>query len=134
MPPWALTVPLARTSQTQFCRWLTTIRRPVPEPAGTGRVSQRLAESAYSLVRVVSFSPPVWVSPWRDWKRMTADRVQSPNVPSTGPALQPRELSRRWAFSVPAVAPAGEPITRDASTASTTSSGVASRAGVRFMG
>src|SRR6478736_4701263 len=124
MPPWALTVPLARTSQTQFWRWLITIRLPVPEPAGTGRVSHRLAESAYSLVRVVVVRRPVCERLWRDWKRMTADRVHSPRLPSTGPALQPRELSRRWAFSVPAVALAGELTSNDARTASTTTSGV----------
>ena len=95
MPPWATTRLPAATTQTQFCFWLITMRRPEPDRAGTGRTSHRWAVVANSRVRVAAPYDPVCTIPCRDWNRRIAERVQVPLLPSTGPALQCSALSRR---------------------------------------
>src|SRR3954471_24816478 len=94
MPPCRTTLPRASISHTQFCVWLITIRRPVPDRRGTGRTSHRLAVEAIRRAYVVLASEPVWLKTLADWNRTVAAWVIAPALPSTGPAVQPRLFRR----------------------------------------
>src|SRR6478609_1816915 len=96
-----------------------TVRRPLPESAGTGRTSQRGASSAYRRLRVSLSSRPLWATSSRDWKRITAERVHAPLSPSAGPAWHPRWLSRFCALVTQSAASAGAATVRTSVMAAT---------------
>src|SRR4051794_18465267 len=107
MPPWPEIEPSERTSQIQFCFWLTTIRFPVPVPVGTGRLLHATASGFTSLARVISVSLPLCERLFAAWNRMIAARVWSFAVPVIPPASQPNLFSRYCACCSDVAALAG---------------------------
>ena len=90
MPPCATTRPLESITHSQFCDWLSTIRRPPPLVSGTCRLSQRLRQDTPSRQYVGASSVPVCAIFITAWNLTVAALVIIPTLPSTGPALQPR--------------------------------------------